>query len=218
MNRASVLAVILLLLVLKPVFAYDDHDFQVWNTDTEEYKINKDSKLALEEEFRWGDNAREFYYQHYDLGYVYTLKKWLNVGGGYRHVLELKKKDWKVENEPYLVASLLWDAKGFKFEDRNRVEYRHFDYQTDAWRYRNKFTVKLPWKFTRFEIQPYLSDEILVGFGIHNQLNQNRFSSGLSFNFTKYWKGEMYYMLQSTRSSGIWTDTNVLGAKLKLVF
>ena len=123
------------------VYAYDDGDFQVWNSDVEELKINKDSKVAFEEEFRWADNANEFYYHYYYAGFFHNLKKYLNIAGGYRHVYELKKGKFKLENEPYLAATLLWDLLGFKFEDRNRMEYRHFDYQADSWRYRNKLTI-----------------------------------------------------------------------------
>ena len=78
--------------------------------------------------------------------------------------------------------------------------------------------MKLPWKFTKIEIQPYLSDEIFCGFGGTNQLNQNRFSSGLSFGLIRDIKTEIYYMLQSSKSSGIWTDINVLGTKFKILF
>lgn len=217
--KKKILAMIGLgLMIAGSVYAYDEGDFQVWNTDVEEIKINKDLKVALEEEFRWGDNADEFYYHHYDVGFFYNLKKYLNIGGGYRHVYELKKGKFKLENEPYVTATLLWDLKGFKFEDRNRMEYRHFDYQADSWRYRNKITMKSPWKFTGMEIQPFLSDEIFIGFGGISQFNQNRFSSGFGMNLIKNVKAEIYYMLQSTKSSGKWVNANVLGTKLKIAF
>lgn len=208
----------LALTLITKVYAYDDHDFQIWSTEVEEMNINEKAKIALEEEFRWGDNASEFYYQHYDIGFFYNLKKYLNIGGGYRHVYDLKNGKFKLENRPYLTATLLWNLRDFKFDDRNRMEYRHFDYQTDTWRYRNKLTVKLPWKFTRMEIQPYLSDEIFAGFGTINEFNRNRFYSGLSINLTKNMKAEIYYMAQSTKSSGQWKDANILGTKLKILF
>lgn len=200
------------------IYAFDDGDFQVWNTDVEEFKINKKLKGAFEEEFRWGDNANEFFYHHYDFGLFYNLNKYWNVGGGYRHIYELRKGDFKIENEPYLIATVFLEKKGFAFDSRNRLEYRHFAYQLDAWRYRNKFTLKFPWKFTRMQIQPFLSDEILVGFGSANQFNQNRFSPGFGMNLIKNAKAEIYYMLQSTKSSGKWTDANVLGTKVKILF
>jgi len=199
-------------------YAYDDGDFQIWNTETEEVKIDNNTKVALEQEFRWADNANDFYYHHYDAGFAYTIEKYLNIGAGYRHIYELKSGKFKEENSPYITAALLWDFKGFKFEDKNRGEYRHFDYQADSWRYRNKFTVKAPWEFTFFKIQPYIADEMLFNVSATNRLSQNRLSSGAGLSLTKNIKAEAYYMFQSTRNGSRWTDANVLGTKLKLTF
>jgi len=218
MQKLSIVIAVLVLFSVVKLYAYDDGDFQVWNTDIEEFKVNKEAKIVFEEEFRWGGSAKEFYYQHYDLGFFYNLQKYLNVGAGYRHVLSKSKGKFLVENEPYIAATLLWDIAGFKFDDRSRLEYNHFDYKDDTWRYRNKFTVKLPWKFTKFEIQPYLADEIFILFDDSQRLNQNRFSAGLGMTITKNLKGEIYYMLQDTKNSGKWTDVNVLGTKLRLLF
>ena len=218
MKKVSVSIAALVLLSITSLYAYDDGDFQVWNTDSEEFKINKDAKIVLEQEFRWGGSAKEFYYQHYDLGFFYNLQKYLNVGGGYRHVLSRSQGKFLIENEPYLSATLFWDLIGFKFDDRSRLEYNHFDYKDDTWRYRNKFTLKAPWKFTALEIQPYLSDEIFILFDDSQRLNTNRFSVGLGMTITENLKGEIYYMLQDTKNSGKWTGINVLGTKLKLSF
>ena len=218
MRKVNLVIIGLLLALGARAYAYDDHDFQVWNTEAEEFKINPNLKCALEEEFRWGDNAHEFYYQHYDAGVFYTLNKHWNIGGGYRHVLSLQKKKWKVENEPYVAATLSWDLAGWKFDDRNRMEYRHFDYQADAWRYRNKLTLRLPWKLTKLEIQPFISDEIYVRFGGTNQFAENRLSSGLSANLSKNIKAEIYYLLDTVKNKGLWLDANILGTKLKIAF
>jgi len=201
------------------VYAFDNHDFQVWNTDVEEFKVNKSSKLVLEEEFRFGKSASDFYYQHYDLGYVHDLNNYLNLGFGYRHINEMKNSKFREENEPYGMATLFWGLAGFKFDDRSRLEYRYFDYQVSSWRYRNKFTARSPWNFTKMKIQPYICDEFFFKFnGI--DINENRFSAGLGLNLTKNIKGEIYYMLRSTKNPGIctWSDTNVLGTKFKISF
>lgn len=207
----------LVLIISGRTYAYDNHDFQVWNTDIEEFKINKESKLTLEEEFRFGDNANDFYYHHYDLGFVHDLSKYLNLGFGYRQVYEKKSGEFKEENEPYGMATLFWELSGLKFASRSRLEYRHFDYQADTWRYRNKFDLRLPWKLTKVEIQPFLSDEILLDLRGVN-LNENRFYSGLGFSLTKDIKGEIYYLLRSLKNSGTWTDANVLGTKFRILF
>ena len=217
MKKIVFTGIILALIFSVKAYAYDDHDFQIWNTDAEDFKINKDLKGVLEEEFRWGDNAGDFYYQHYDLGFFYSLNEWLALGSGYRHILSKSGGDFKIENEPYMTATLLWQLMEIKFDDRSRLEYQHFDYQVDAWKYRNKLTIKFPWKFTEMEIQPYLADEIFLGFQ-NKSFSRNRFYSGLSMNLAKNLKTEVYYMLQSSRSGSRWIEANVLGTKVKLSF
>ena len=124
MKRIALIVMGVILFLSVNAYAYDDGDFQVWNTNTEEFQINQDAKIAFEQEFRWGNKAKELYYQHYDLGFSYNLQKYLNVGAGYRHVLSKSSKNkFLIENEPYITATLFWDLAGFKFDDRNRFEY-----------------------------------------------------------------------------------------------
>ena len=218
MRKLILLFSVFLFLTALKSYAYDNHDFQVWNIDTEELKISDDSKVALEQELRWGDNANQFFYQHYDIGYFHKLKDWLQLGGGYRHILELKSGKWKVEYQPYLSGTIYWKFAGCAFDSRSRLEYKYYEYQQDAWSYRNKFTMKLPWKFTKFEVQPYISEEIFVKFAGWSGFHQNRLSGGLSMKIFKNLSGDIYYMLQSLKSAGAWKENNVLGTKLKLSF
>lgn len=216
--KKTIFAIIgLVVFLTTKIYAYDDGDFQIWNTDTEEFIINKSTKITLEEEFQWADNANDFSYHHYDAGFVYSLNSYLDVGANYRQVFEKKKGKFKPENRPHLNAALKYEIFGFKLGDRNRVEYRNFDYQSDIWRYRNKFSIKFPWSVTAFKIQPYLADEIFVGLE-DGGLNRNRFYAGFGLNIVKNIKGEIYYLLQRSKGSGQWTDTNVLGIKLKTAF
>jgi len=198
-------------------YAFDDGDFQVWHTEAQEKKISKNSKITAEEEVRFGDDASDFYYQHYDLGYVYSVNKNLDLGFNYRQVYEKRNGHFREENRPHLNATVKWEAWKTKLEDRSRLEYRHFYWQEDSWRYRNKFSVKFPWKFTALEIQPYLADEMFLNLnGI--DFNRNRFYAGAGFNIFNNIKGEIFYLLQRSKSSGKWTDANVLGTKIKISF
>ena len=123
------------------------------------------------------------------------------------------------ENDPYITLTLSFDKNGYSLESRSRFEYRYFDYQRDSWRYRNKFTLKLPYKFSCFEIQPYLSDEIFANFAsASNQFNQNRAQAGIAMKLTSFLKAEIYYMRVTVRGSGAWKDSNVLGTKFKVTF
>lgn len=221
--QKKILAIIGLVLAIgsfKLSYAYDNGDFQFWNTEVQEKKINDKMKLALEEEFRFGDDAGDFYYQHYDIGFVYSLNSNLDLGLNYRQVYEKKNGDFKEENRPHINATLKGGLAGLELDDRSRLQYRHFDYQPDFWQYRNKLTVKFPWEFTKIKLQPYLAGEVFLSFN-NKAFSRNRFYSGLAMNLTKNIKAEIYYLLQSTRnskSSSKWTDANVLGTKIKLVF
>lgn len=90
-------------------YAYDNGDFQVWNTDGQEKKISEDAKITAEEEFRWGDNANQLYYHHYDLGILYSFNKNFDLSLNYRHIYERKKGKFRIENEPNINAILKWD-------------------------------------------------------------------------------------------------------------
>jgi len=201
------------------VYAYDNHDFQVWNTDSVEFKPAKNVKGVFEQEFRWGDNASQFFYQHYDIGFFYSFNQYLSAGGGYRYVSEIKNGEFRPENEPYLCAFLNFDKYGFNLESRNRLEYRDFSYQADSWRYRNKFTLKSPWKFTFLKIQPIVGDEVFVAFGAGtSQFNENRFFPGFGINLTRNLRTELFYMLQIKKASDTWVSANILYAKVKFSF
>ena len=220
--RGTVIARLLVVaaLVAAPliVCAYDDGDFQIWNTNVQEFKINDLTKGALEEEFRWADDADEFYYHHYDAGFSRVMNDFFSLGGGYRHIFELKRGEFKAENEPYMTAILSGEIAGCAIEDRSRFEYRQFDYQDDSKRYRNKITVKLPWSFTRAKIQPFLSDEGFMSIADEALFAQNRLSAGCGAALNDRIKLEAYYMLQSSKGSSVWTDTHVFGTKIKIVF
>lgn len=214
------LVIIALCLTATPLslYAYDRGDFQIWNTDNEEVKIYKDVKFVMEQEFRFGENATEFYYQHYDWGFVFGFAKMLDLGFFYRLVLERYKHKWREEDMPNVTATLKLDLWRFKLEDKNRIEYRHFRYQPDSVRYRNRFAIKYPINFKKITISPYVADEIFVSSN-GTGYNENRFSAGTEFELTKYAKADIYYMLKENRiRADKWAWANVLGAKVKIAF
>lgn len=198
-------------------YAYEDGDFQIWHTENQEIKISNETKATFEEEFRWGDDATDFYYHHYDYGIMANAGKYISVGVNYRQVYEQKKWEFKTENRPHVNLALKYELWGFKLEDRNRFEYRHFDYQDDSCRYRNKATIKLPVNIAKIEVAPYVADEIFISTN-GSGLDRNRLYSGLEIGITKNIKADIYYLLQAGKSSGKWSDINALGTKLKIIF
>ncbi len=198
--------------------AYEDGDFQIWNTNAQDIKIGKATKFMMEEEFRYAEMASEFFYQHYDWGFAWAFDKRFELALGYRLVLERIKRKWMESDEPYTNLIFKADLWKFKLEDRNRIEYRHFRWYPDQARYRNKFTLKYPFEFKGMKIVPYTSDEIFISSNGRG-FNQNRFQSGIDIEFNKYVKFDVSYMLQSIRGLGDkWYEANVLWLKEKITF
>jgi hypothetical protein len=203
-----------------PCFAYDDGDFQWWTSAGASFDINKDWKCNFEEEFRLGDDGGELYYHHSDLGFVYgSLADWIDLGFNYRQVFARadSESEWKRENRPHLNVTLKGKMFGLGVSNRARFEYRDREDQEDHWRYRNKFTVKVPLELTELRFKPYVADEVFVPLNDDN-ISTNRFYAGLYFDMLENMTGEVFYLWQASRAPGDWNDFNVLGTRLKFRF
>lgn len=198
-------------------FAYEDGDWQFWNTESIEGNLSENLKVKLEEEFRSGDNIGEFYYHHTDVGLIHRLTDWFYIGLNYRQIYEKKEGEWKEENRPHINGIFKWKWQDFELENRNGFEYRVREGKKDVWRYRNKLALVFPLKWTRLDIQPYLADEIFVDFD-ESELNRNRLYAGFKAKMMKYLKTDIFYLWQTSKMDGDWIDYNIIGAKLKVEF
>lgn len=217
MKKITLLITIILMQIGEYSYAFEDGDFQYWNNESVSVKIKKDWKMSLSEEFRFGDNSSEFYYQHSDIGIAYSvLAEWLDLGINYRHIYEKNKGNWLLENRPHFNATFKCSFFDLDFSNRSLFEYRIREKKDDFWRYRNKVTVKLPLKLTRFKIQPYTADEAFFDFD-RGRFCRNRVYLGVKIEFFKIFQGDIYYLLQSSRS-GKWQNYHVLGTSIKLSF
>ncbi|MBU2541658.1 MAG: DUF2490 domain-containing protein [Candidatus Omnitrophica bacterium] len=208
----------LVLFAYKLCFAFDDGDFQYWNTESASWKINDDWKGQFEVEFRYGDDASNFYYQHSDLGFVYSgVVEWLDLGINYRQAFEEKSSIWRYENIPHFNATVKWKLLDFSLSNRARLEYKNREEADNYWRYRNKFTLKVPIKLTRLELEPYIADEIFYDFD-KETLNRNRLYTGFNLKLFTNLKTDIFYLWQSSEKNDEWDDYHVLGTKLKFSF
>jgi len=217
--KRFVLTAVIIMLTGGICFAVNDKGFQYWSTAGAEFNINKDWKVTFEEEFRFGNGGGNLYYKHSDLGFVYSgLAKWIDIGLNYRQVFEKdSKNEWKQENRPHLNITLKGKIYDCDISSRSRFEYRDREDKADIWRYRNKFTLKLPVQLTALKLQPYVADEIFVNFD-KEDFNRNRLYFGFSLKLTKNIKCDIFYLWQASRSSEEWKDIDVLGTQLRFLF
>lgn len=199
-----------------------DGDFQYWNTEAIEGKISGKWKAYVEGDFRFGDDASEFYYQHTHLELGYKVFDWLEIAPAYRQVWELftstkeEDEDWFTEYRPMINATLKHKWEGWDLSDRNRFEFRQFEVKDDVFRYRNKITVKSPWKWTAWAINPFIADELF--FQEDAGFNRNRLQVGVGMKIIEHLEGEIFYLWQTSEKGDDWIDFHVLGTKLKFKF
>ena len=205
------------IILVRCSFAYDDGDWQVWQVDSVEGQIAEQWKVKFIEVFKWGDNAKEFYWHSSDLGITYKTCEWFNLGLRYQQIYQKKKTRWIEENRPYMDGIFKWQWADFKFSDVNRFEYRIQEENDDGWRYRNKLMVKFPIKWTKFEIQPYTAEEIFIDFD-KGELNGNRIYAGFGMKLIEHLKGDIFYIWENNKKQGDWSSVNIIGAELKFSF
>ena len=216
-GKISLLLMCCLIFFLGYTYAFDDEDFQYWNTESLTVKINDRWKATLEEDLRFGDDARQFAYHHTDIGLAYSgITSWLDLGLNYRHVSERKNNGWKTESRPHFNATIKAKTMGLNISNRAKFEYRNREEADNLWRYANKITFILPAIVSQLNIRPYVANEIFIDFDA-GELNQNRIYAGLQFTITKNLNCELFYLRLSAKKTQ-WTDSNILGTKLKLSF
>ena len=125
------LACLITLAIASPVSAKtgEDGDFQFWNTEVVEGKLNDRWKAGAELEFRFGDDVSEFYYTHEQFFLGYKATDWLDLQGNFREVFELDTKtasedDWFSEARPMFDATPHWKFEDWDISDRNRGRRR----------------------------------------------------------------------------------------------
>lgn len=220
-----VLAMLFCCAIAAPAFSspkYKDGDWQLWNDETVKAKINDKWGIFFEQEFRWGKDMSQYYYEHTHLELDFKPLEWLTIGPAFREVYELNSKEvWYAEHEPQLNVFGNWKIFGdWAFEARARIEERISNEpgKSDIWRNRDKFTLKSPLKFTPLNFNPYMADEIFIQ---ENQdgLSENRFWLGLGMQFFKNVKGDISYIWREVhQSDNSWLESNVLQAQLKFDF
>ena len=200
-------------------FAVDDGDFQYWSSVGFSFDINKDWKAIVAEELRMGESAGKLYLHYTDAGFVYSgLSEWFDLGFVYRQVYGRDSSgSWIEEHRMLLNATLKGNLLGIDFTDRSRFEYRDRENKDDGWRYRNKLTLKFPMELTALKLRPYIADEVFFTLDEADYI-ANRLYTGFSVNLTENLKGNIFYMWQTAKVSGVDIDINVVGTYLTFSF
>lgn len=206
------------LLVARTSAAQQNQDAQYWNTTNVEGEIIKNLSVVIDEEFRFGYDASQLTYQHTEAGLKYKFTGWFNAMPAYRQIFYKSGGAWLREYMPNLGATFSAKFRGFGISDRNRFELRLFSNIGRKWSYRNKLDIRYPIEVKKFELSPFISNEIFILMD-DGKFVQNRFYAG--FGVRPMEKIRMdFYCLWQTSDIGApgWYNYNVFGTLLKFIF
>lgn len=198
-----------------------DEDFGIWNVYDVEKKINAQWKMKVGEELRYR-NHNGLYYAETHVGADYKPFKYLAGGAEFQEIRAsrtIKKHEkWFWEEVPRIYLTPQFSYKGFSLEDRNMLEFRIRQDSRFSLRYRNLATLTAPWKWTRFEFQPYTANETFWDTQ-RNGFIEDRYYAGFKVHVWGPVSGSIYYLRHSTKNAiAKWTSLNILGTSLKLSF
>ncbi len=199
----------------------EDEDFGIWNSYDLEKKLNAQWKMKAGEELRFRDH-NGLYYAETRVGVDYKPWKYLAGGAEYQEIRaernKKKKENWYWDQVPRIYLTPQLPYKGFLLEDRNMLEFRIRQDARFTVRYRNMVTLTAPWKWTRFQFQPYTSNEIFLETQ-RNGMIEDRFFLGFKVHWWGPVYGSIYYLRHSTKNSvAKWTPLNILGTSLRICF
>lgn len=196
-------------------------------------------KFDAATEQRFNQDIGEYYYHEYDVGLSYAVNKYVSVAPLMRFA-ESRKTDpganraWQSEYRPMLNVTFAHTIAGWKFEDRNRIEWRMYDgsdftesarakgSDNDIARYRNRLKITSPWKWTDLKINPYASVEIFQDYnGPKTALQNYEAALGFSTALSSSASLDMFYMAEFKEDAAKHSTpqtANIFGASVKFKF
>jgi hypothetical protein len=206
-------------LTVESSYASQSGNLEYWQVHNVGVKISEDFEVTVGQETRFGKSGSDPFLHNVDMGLVYKgFADWLDVSINFKKEYERDSSGkFRHENRPHLNITLKDKFLGMPASNRSRIEWRDHEQKKDVWRYRNKTTLKLPFELTKYNIQPYFAEEWFVNLG-ENNVNQNRVFAGFSGKITEKLTASIFYCWKTSKISGGWRDTNVIGTQFKFAF
>lgn len=182
---------------------------------------------VIEEEFRL-KNGDQFYYQHSQLTAAVKINPYLQPFIGYRaefanppKYLDQSNSRWYFNSKFLLgdTSTLVNSEKWGLLNARTMLDFTIQGAGGYNSRFRERLRYNTPWMITRFNINPFVYDEVFVDIMHGGGFNQNRVGGGIDVPLSKNIIGTVYYFLATTKqSTGGWMNSNILALQARINF
>lgn len=211
-----IIAVVTFLIFGGNSFVFADEDVQFWQTTGVSFDVNKDWAVVVEEQLKFDNEPKHFFYHHTDLGFIYkSFENGIDLGFNYRQIFRRDDNEhWNRENRPHVNIIFKQQLGKLDVSNRSRFEYRDREDERDLWRYTHLLKVSMPFEFSKYKFRPYIADMVFLNLK-GNTFGMNRIYTGVSFVPSKNMESRFFYVRQSSRSDGRWRELNAFGFSIK---
>lgn len=180
--------------------------------------------LTLEEEFRQDTDQGRNFYEHTDLQLKYNVNWNIEAFLSYRLVFEDKAGTSSYNTANVFIPGVtLWAPTNYIPERhgwlslRSRAELTLEDSNTKANYQLSEFLrYYTPFMFTRYNINPYVGDEMFFDLRNDFTFGRNRVCAGVDFELTKRIGGTLSYYWQNDKKAGDWHDRNLIVLQVRV--
>ena len=182
-------------------------DLQWWNRITIQKNLGQKTKAYLDEEFRIGDDIGELYFHRTNFGIRHDLSSRFYYSVDYWYSTQIKGNTRIEEHKPHFSIAIRSALRPFRFEIRNRLEWRMIEHAERSWR--NRVRLKATLNEAGISLKPYIADELFILLD-EKEIDQNRIYLGATIALPGPFSLDCYYLLDM-KNRDTWIQDHVIG-------
>ena len=172
--------------------------------------------VSFQEEFRFRDEGNAFFYQYTQFQVKYEINDYVDLFFNYRLIYKENDESWDNANVIMPGVSLKYPAQKWGKVGMSIRGEAGVDISPVPWVLNIHPKYSTPWKWTKLQFTPYVSDEIFFNASDNFSYVANRIRVGIDYKFTKNIKGSTGYYYEVNDVKG--THSNVLNTSITFGF
>jgi hypothetical protein len=202
-------------IILTAGLSHAADDFEFWPGNTVKIKLNNKVSINFLEEFRMKNDMSNFYTYVLYAGSNIKINRYIDTAIWYKLVESEKDKNWRSSHRYDVDLILKYDLGNYRLSNRSRIER---NITGDSWLYRDRIKIAKEFEVFEYKYTPYLSNEFFIDLNPDEGYHENRATIGISADFFLKTKLTLYYMSRAKEKDDDWTNANVLGGFIGMVF